>query len=1133
MKDGTIKTGVYICHCGSNIAGTVNVEKVRDSIANSPNLVISRDYKFMCSEPGQDIIFKDIIEKELNRIVVASCSPLMHELTFKKACEKAGLNKFLFQMVNIREQCSWVHKDIESATKKAISLVNAAVQRVALQEPLESFKVKINSQTLIVGGGIAGIQAALEIAESGNKVFLVEKDSTIGGKMAKFDKTFPTLDCSACILTPKMVSVAQHENIELLSYSEIENVEGSNGNFTVKVRKKARYVYDYCTSCGDCAAVCPIKVPNRFDEKQSFRPAIYKSFPQAIPNTFVIEKEDRPPCRETCPIGQEAAGYIGLVAEGRFDEAARLIRQHNPLPVVCGRVCYHPCESECNRQFIDEPIAIKNIKRFVIDWEIKNKGIPRPPEIEVRRAEKIAIIGSGPSGLACAHDLALKGYNPVIYERFAVPGGMLAVGIPEYRLPKKLLNLEINYIKKMGVTIKTDRELGKDFSLEELFKQGYRAVYLATGAHKSLRMEIPGEEELEGVYHGVNFLCNINLGKPQPVGNKVAIIGGGNTAIDAARTALRTGAKEVFLLYRRTQKEMPAEKAEIKAAEEEGVKIHYLIAPVEVLGKSGKVTGLKCIRMELGELDSSGRRQPVPVKGSEQNFNFDTVIMAVSQSPELGFLKKDLPILTTKWNTLKVNPETLETDIKGVFAGGDVVRGPNSVITAMSDGKRAAEAIDKYIKGDPLKNFTTQRCKPIPKRDENSRPHSYAPKFKDTPKKNRVQMKELNPQTRGTRFDEVELGFTEEEAREEAARCLNCGICIECHVCERICEANAIDQRMKDEMIDINVGQILISTGFSILNSDNLALYGYGEFENVLTSLEFERMVNSTGPTQGNILLKSGKEPQAVGIIHCVGSRDIHNHPYCSRVCCMYALKFAHLIKDRTNAEVFQFYIDMRSFGKGYEEFYSRILEEGVNVIRGRVAEVVKGRYSRNGNQPLLIRCEDTLIKKYREIPVDMVILCNAIEPHADSAKVRRLFSLSCSPDGFFLEKHPKLDPTATATDGVYIAGCCQGPKDIPDTVAQASAASARILANISKGEIEVEPIQASITAERCAGCRICNNICPYGAVTFDKENAVSVINEALCKGCGTCVASCPSSAITARHFSDRQIFAEIEGILR
>jgi heterodisulfide reductase subunit A len=1133
MNEQDIKIGVYVCYCGTNIAGTVDVEKVKDSVADDTCVAVARAYKFMCSEPGQDLIKKDIKELGLNRVVVASCSPLMHEPTFRKACHDAGLNKYLFQMVNIREQCSWVHKEKDAATEKATALVRAAIRRIVHQAPLETVRVKINPNTLVVGGGIAGIQAALEIAESGNKVYLLEKDSTIGGKMAKFDKTFPTLDCAACILTPKMVSVAQHENIELLTCSEVESVEGSMGNFTVKVRKKARYVMDSCTSCGECSNVCPVKVPNPFEENLSLRSAIYKTFPQAVPNTYVIDKEERPPCREACPIGQEAAGYVALIAQRRFEEAARLIREQNPLPIVCGRVCYHPCESECNRQFADEPIAIKNLKRFVIDWEISHNGGPKSPVIETKKPEKIAIIGSGPSGLVCAHDLALKGYNPVIYEKLPVAGGMLAVGIPEYRLPKKLLNHEIDYIKGMGISIKTGMALGKDFSIDDLSRKGFKAIYIATGAHQSLKMKIPGEEEFEGVCLGLDFLRDINLGNSPHVGGRAAVIGGGNTAIDAARTALRCGAKEVMILYRRARKEMPADEAEIQAAEEEGVKIQYLVAPVEVLGKLGHVVGLKCIKMELGEPDASGRRRPIPIENSDFEIPFDTVIMAVSQSPEIDFATQKTAFKISKWNTLEINPETLETNIKGVFAGGDVAQGPETVINAMCDGKRAAEAIDKYLTGQPLMDFHSPRPKVLPKRDENCRPHSYAPSFKDTPRKHRIKMRERDPRERIHDFKEVELGYSEEEAVEEASRCLNCGICVECHACEKVCEAKAINHTMKDEIKEIEVGQILIATGYNTLNSDSLIPYGHGKFDEVYTSLEFERIVNSTGPSQGQIVMKNGKEPAAIGIIHCVGSRDINNHPYCSRVCCMYALKFAHLIKERTNSQVYQFYIDMRSFGKGYEEFYSRILEEGVNVIRGKVAEVVRCDPSQNGNGSLLIRCEDTLIKKYREIPVDMIVLCNAIEPQPDASTIQRLFSISRSPDGFFLEKHPKLDPTATATDGVYIAGCCQGPKDIPDTVAQASSAAARVLANISREEMEIEPIQASIDSELCTGCRLCNNLCPYGAISFDEEKKISRVNEVLCKGCGTCVAACPSSAATAKHFTDEQIFAEIEGLLK
>lgn len=353
-----------------------------------------------------------------------------------------------------------------------------------------------------------------------------------------------------------------------------------------------------------------------------------------------------------------------------------------------------------------------------------------------------------------------------------------------------------------------------------------------------------------------------------------------------------------------------------------------------------------------------------------------------------------------------------------------------------------------------------------------------------------------------------------------------------CKVCSTYCEPEAIKYDMKDEEVEINVGQILLTTGYQLFDLKKVPQYGYGQLDNVYSSLEFEHMLNSTGPTAGTIVCKDGSEPRAVGIIHCIGSRDENFHKYCSRVCCMYALKFAHLVKDRTKAEVYQFYIDMRAFGKGYEEFYKRLLDEGVNMIRGKVAEVTEVKPG-DGTKPYLVaKCEDTLIGRFREIALDMIILSPAIEATNDASEIKKIFSISQSPDKFFLERHPKLDPTSTMTDGIFIAGCAQGPKDIPDSVAQAAGAAARILSLISLGEVAVDPIKAEVIKDRCAGCKICNNLCPYGAISFIEVEKISDINEMLCKGCGTCVAACPSAAITGKGFSDRQIMAELEGIL-
>ena len=353
-----------------------------------------------------------------------------------------------------------------------------------------------------------------------------------------------------------------------------------------------------------------------------------------------------------------------------------------------------------------------------------------------------------------------------------------------------------------------------------------------------------------------------------------------------------------------------------------------------------------------------------------------------------------------------------------------------------------------------------------------------------------------------------------------------------CKLCSSVCEPAAINYTMEDEIQEIEVGQVLVATGFDIFDASAMAQYGYGRLDNVFSALEFEMILNSTGPTGGKVVMKNGKEPRSVGIIHCIGSRDHNHHPYCSRVCCMYALKFAHLVHDRTDAAIYQFYIDMRAFGKGYEEFYTRLLDEGITMIRGKAAEVTEAVWTDNGERMLVVHCEDTLVGKFREIPLDMIILCNAIEPRRDADQVRKLFSISKSPDGFFLERHPKLDPTSTTTDGVFIAGCAQGPKDIPDTVAQAGSAAARILSMISLGQVEIDPVRAVVQEEYCSGCRMCNTLCPYSAIEYNEVKKISHVNEALCKGCGTCVAACPSSAMTGQGFTDAQILAELEGLL-
>ncbi|NQU15863.1 MAG: FAD-dependent oxidoreductase, partial [Desulfobacteraceae bacterium] len=843
------RIGFFICHCGVNIAGKVRVEEVAEFTRGLKNVVVARDYKFMCSDPGQEMIGKDIRELGLNRVVVASCSPRLHEKTFQGVCQRAGINPYLFQMASIREQVSWVTEDPDEATNKAKTLVAAAINRVNYHQRLESREVSVHPDVLVVGAGITGMQASLDIASAGHKVYLVERQPTIGGHMLQFDKTFPTLDCAACIGTPKMVSVGQDPNIELLTFSEVGEVAGFIGNFDVKIRRNARYVKEsVCTGCGECANVCPVTNLSEWDEGLATRKAIYRSFPQAVPITFAIEKMDRAPCVITCPAGVNVQGYVQLIGQGRYRDAIRLIMERLPLPGVLGRVCPHACEAQCRRLEVDEAIAIRDLKRFAVD-QVDFSELPLP-EIE-EREEKVAVIGSGPAGLTVAYYLRLKGYQVAIIESLAVLGGMLRVGIPDYRLPPEVLDNEINHILRLGIETRTGQDLGADFTLEDLEKEGFKAVFLGTGAHGSIKLNVPGEEEFEGVLDAVDLLRETNLGERKLPGKRVVVIGGGNVAIDAVRTARRLGSEEATVVYRRSREEMPAYDEEIEGALGEGIKIHYLTAPVRILGAGGKVTGFECIKTELGSPDASGRRRPVPIEGSEFVIECDAVIPAIGQRPEAGWAGDEPGLKVSRWGTFEVNPHTMQTDIPHVFAAGDAVTGPATVIEAVAAGHKAVEAIDRYINGEDLGAYAEElKTVAPPGRDWRKIPEGLEkddrahPAFKDAGES-------------AASFDEVDLGFSEDDAQREALRCLNCGLCSECMACVGVCEANAIDHNMEEEEMDVKIGSIILATGYDLLDPTPMKQFGYGSFPNVFTSLEFELLNNATGPTSCQILMKN------------------------------------------------------------------------------------------------------------------------------------------------------------------------------------------------------------------------------------------------------------------------------------
>ena len=1122
----SIRIGFYICHCGINIAYRVSVEAVSEFVRGLKNVVVARDYKFMCSDPGQAMIEKDIAELGLTRVVVASCSPRLHGKTFMAACQRAGLNPYFFQMASVREQVSWVTLDEAQATAKAKSLAAAAVSRVQFHQSLETRYAPVHPDMLVVGGGIAGMQAALDIAQGGHKVYLVERDSTIGGHMLQFDKTFPTLDCAACIGTPKMVEVAQDSNITLFSLSEVTAISGFVGNYTVTVRRKPRYVKEgVCTGCGECAKVCPVSLPNPWDQGLGLRKAIGRTFPQAIPITYTVEKKDRAPCVTTCPAGINVQGYVQLIGQGKYREAVQLILQRLPLPGTLGRVCPHPCETQCRRSEVDAPVAIRALKRFAAD-QVDLSDLPLP-KIE-HRTDKVAVIGSGPAGLTVAYYLALKGYPITLFEALDQLGGMLRVGIPDYRLPSRVLDQEIDHILRLGVTVHTGMRLGLNFTLDDLQREGFRAVFVGVGAHQGLRLHIPGETDFKGVIDAVAFLRGVNLHRQVKPGARVVVIGGGNVAVDAARAAKRLGSATVKLVYRRTAREMPAYADEVLGAREEGIAFEYLTVPLRVLGRDGRVSGLACLRAELGPPDASGRRRPIPLKNSEFVIECDAVIPAIGQQSDPAQIAE---LEWTARNTLKVDPLTFQTSRPEVFAAGDLVSGPATVIEAVAAAHRVVAAMEAFLCG---REPATAALPPAPPRAQ----AEWAPLPEKIEPALRPQTRQLTAGERAQNFSEVDSALSEDQARAEAARCLNCGECCECLECVKVCEANAIDHAMAAEELEISVGSVILATGYDILDPTPLKPFGYGRYGNVFTALEFERLSNATGPTGGRILMRDesgafSRPPRSVALLHCIGSRDVNYHEHCSRVCCMYALKYSHLIKEKVGHDtpVYDFYIDMRCFGKGYEEFYRRCQEEGTVFIRGKVAEITDQALSADEQGYLIAVAEDTLMGRRVRVPVDMVVLCTAIEARADAGDVGRVFGVNQGADGFFLEEHPKLGPLNTATDGVFLAGCCSKPMDIPDTVAQASGAAAKALSLATRGQVAVAPTISAIDPDICVGCQMCIGLCPYGAIGFNARKGVSEINPAVCKGCGSCSAFCPSGAAGSRHFKSRQIFAEMDGI--
>jgi heterodisulfide reductase subunit A-like polyferredoxin len=854
------------------------------------------------------------------------------------------------------------------------------------------------------------------------------------------------------------MDAGRHPLIEVITNAEVVGCEGQAGDFRVRVRKNPRFVReDLCVACGLCVDGCPVEVRNRdFDSSMKPTKAIYRPFPQSVPAAYLIDHPRSAPCKDACPIEQDVQGYLALVAAGKLAEAHALIRRTSALPGVCGRVCYHPCEESCRRTAVDDSLAIKNIKRFVLEQTPVPEELLEVPE---STGKKVAIVGSGPAGLAAAHHLALHGHQVAVYEREAEFGGMLRVGIPAYRLPREVLESDIEVIRRLGVEFHANVDIDAQ-AIADLRDQ-HDAVFMATGAHDAMTATLPNDDA-RGVLRGIEFLRKLNLGETVEVGRRVAVIGGGNTAIDAARSVLRAGAEKVAIYYRRSRGEMPASDEEVEALLEEGIEIDFLVAPTRIVAEGGTVTGIELQRMELGEPDDSGRRRPVPVAGSETVIDVDTVILAIGQKPEAEVLR-DSNFALTRWDTLVVDELTCATSEKGVFAGGDAVRGPASVVEAMADGKRAAQALDNLLRGEPLDaNLKPPTQPPEPMTEEERLTLRI-----ETDSVARVEMPELDAKERVGSFDEVELGYTAEMAMQEAARCLNCGVCSECHQCETVCDVNAIDLDMTAQETEVDAGAILVAVGFNEFDATLLGNYGYGRFPNVITSLELERMLNASGPTQGHVVRLSDRQtPKRILFVQCVGARGEGGRQYCSRFCCMNAVKDSMLIRqhDPEVEDITILYTDLRAFGKGFDDFLQRALDEGcATYVRGRPAKID----SVPDNDNLEIFVEDTLAHEQRRLEADLVVLSVAAAPNEGAIELANHLGIETDDYGFVARRDPAVSSVETVRDGIFVCGSAVGPQVIPDCVAQASAAAARAGLYLGEHRIEeeervVEPLDLS-----------------------------------------------------------------------
>ncbi|MDR3575195.1 MAG: FAD-dependent oxidoreductase [Anaerolineaceae bacterium] len=769
-----------------------------------------------------------------------------------------------------------------------------------------------------------------------------------------------------------------------------------------------------------------------------------------MPNAYAIEKAGISPCRNACPINQRAQGYLALIRAGRFADAYRTIKEDNPFPSICGRVCNHRCEDDCTRNNTDEPVNIMALKRFVADWWWRQDGSvskPIDPGQSSQSVRNVAIVGSGPAGMSCALDLVRKGHSVTVFESLPVPGGMMRVGVPEYRLPAEVVQREIDDILAEGVQLHLNQRVE---DIPELLKQGFDAVFVGIGAHGGIKLPIPGKD-LPQVLVATDFLRAASLGDSDGkilsntvIGKKVLVIGGGNVAIDAAMTSVRLGAAWVGMTCLESRTKMPAHNWEVRDAEEEGIEVFPSRTFKEICQKDGAVTGVSCSQIEFrGFMD--GRPDFTEISGTEEVIEADIIIFAIGQAPILGNLKDRME--TVRGRFLKVDPNSLATNLPGIFAGGDVVTGTSFIVDAIAAGHKAASAIDQYLVGKEIKTGNNRPSVVEMSDFEAKRLIKGNPTLLET----RNEMHKRPASERKQDFGEVYNGLSEEEARIEAGRCLSCGICSECLQCVYACKANAIDHDMPARSIELEVGAILLAPGLQTVPGQIKPEFGYGRYPNVVTSLEFERMLSASGPFGGVVQRPSDSvHPKKVAWIQCVGSRDSScEQGYCSSVCCMYATKEAVIAREHdAHIEPTIFYMDIRAFGKGFDAYIERAeKEQGVRYLRCMVSTVKEIPGSHNLRLSYATFNPDGHPVSHEE-EFDMVVLSVGLKPTSESKEMAKKLGIGLNEFGF--AESPHFNPSISSRPGIYVAGSFSEPKDIPETVIEASCAAAHASADLA-----------------------------------------------------------------------------------